>query len=145
VLDFTWIYAVPASVRYLADYGATVIRIESIKKIDAVRTVGPFKDGHAGIERSAIYCNLNVGKYRLSLNLSVSEAREIAMRLIRWADVVTENFSPKAMRSWGMDYESLRKIKPDLIMVSTCLNGQTGPEAMLAGYGTMGNTRVHGA
>jgi crotonobetainyl-CoA:carnitine CoA-transferase CaiB-like acyl-CoA transferase len=138
VLDFTWVYAGPASMRYLADYGATVIRIESIKKIDAVRTVGPFKDGHAGIERSAIYCNLNIGKYGVSLNLSVSEAREIAMRLVKWADIVTENFSPKAMRAWGMDYESLRKINPDLIMLSTCLNGQTGPQAMLAGYGTMG-------
>ena len=52
--------------------------------------------------------------------------------------MVTENFSPKAMRSWGMDYDSLRKINPDLIMLSTCLNGQTGPGAMLAGYGTMG-------
>jgi crotonobetainyl-CoA:carnitine CoA-transferase CaiB-like acyl-CoA transferase len=138
VLDFTWVYAGPASVRYLADYGATVIRIESVKKIDAVRTVGPYKDGHAGIERSAIYCNLHIGKYGLSLNLSASEAREIAMRLVKWADVVIENFSPKAMRAWGMDYESLQKIKPDLIMLSTCLNGQTGPGAMLAGYGTMG-------
>ena len=138
VLDFTWVYAGPASVRYLADYGATVIRIESVKKIDAARTVGPYKDGHAGIERSALYCNLHIGKYGLSLNLSASEAREIALRLVKWADVITENFSPKAMRAWGMDYESLRKIKPDLIMLSTCLNGQTGPGAMLAGYGTMG-------
>jgi len=138
VLDFTWVYAGPASMRYLADYGATLVRIESVKKIDAVRTVGPFKDGHAGIERSSIYCNLNIGKYGLSLNLSVSEAREIALKLVAWADVVIENFSPKAMRAWGMDYESLRKIKPDLIMLSTCLNGQTGPDAMLAGYGTMG-------
>ena len=138
VLDFTWIYAGPASTRYLADYGATVIRIESVKKIDATRTVAPFKDGHAGIERSAIYCNLNVGKYGLSLNLSVPGAREVAMRLMNWADVVIENFSPKAMRAWGMDYDSLRKIKPELIMLSTCLNGQTGPDRMLAGYGNMG-------
>jgi benzylsuccinate CoA-transferase BbsF subunit len=138
VLDFTWIYAGPASTRYLADYGATVIRIESAKKIDATRTVGPFKDGHAGIERSAIYCNLNLGKYGLSLNLSAPGAREVAMRMVNWADVVIENFSPKAMRAWGMDYHSLRKIKPDLIMLSTCLNGQTGPDRMLAGYGNMG-------
>ena len=138
VLDFTWIYAGPASTRYLADYGATVIRIESVKKIDATRTVAPFKDGHAGIERSAIYCNLNIGKYGVSLNLATSEARAVAMHLVNWADVVIENFSPKAMRAWGMDYESLRKIKPELIMLSTCLNGQTGPERMLAGYGTMG-------
>ncbi|MBV8454840.1 MAG: CoA transferase [Deltaproteobacteria bacterium] len=138
VLDFTWVYAGPASTRYLADYGATVIRIESEKKIDPVRTVGPYKDGHAGIERSAIYCNLNLGKYGISLNLAVPEARKAAIRLVKWADVVIENFSPKAMRAWDMDYESLRKIKPDLIMLSTCLNGQTGPDRMLAGYGNMG-------
>jgi crotonobetainyl-CoA:carnitine CoA-transferase CaiB-like acyl-CoA transferase len=138
VLDFTWIYAGPASTRYLADYGATVIRIESAKKIDATRTVAPFKDGHAGIDRSAIYSNLNLGKYGLSLNLSAPAAREVAMRLVKWADVVIENFSPKAMRAWGMDYDSLREIKPELIMLSTCLNGQTGPDRMLAGYGNMG-------
>ena len=138
VLDFTWAYAGPAATRYLADYGATVIRVESSKKLDALRTVGPFKDGHAGIERSGGFSNANFGKYGLSLNLSVSEAREIVMRLVKWADVVIENFSPKAMRAWGMDYQSLRKIKPDLIMLSSCLNGQTGPGAMLAGYGTMG-------
>jgi crotonobetainyl-CoA:carnitine CoA-transferase CaiB-like acyl-CoA transferase len=138
VLDFTWAYAGPASTRYLADYGATVIRVESAKKLDALRTVGPFKDGHAGVERSGNFISANVGKYGLSLNLSISEAREVAMQLVEWADVVIENFSPKAMRAWGMDYESLRKIKPDLIMLSSCLNGQTGPQAMLAGYGTMG-------
>jgi crotonobetainyl-CoA:carnitine CoA-transferase CaiB-like acyl-CoA transferase len=138
VLDFTWVYAGPAATRYLADYGATVVRVESTKKIDPLRMGGPFKDGHAGVTRSANYCNANVGKYGLSLNMSVSDAREVALRLVQWADVVIENFSPKAMRAWGMDYASLREIKPDLIMVSTCLNGQTGPEGMLAGYGTMG-------
>jgi crotonobetainyl-CoA:carnitine CoA-transferase CaiB-like acyl-CoA transferase len=137
VLDFTWVYAGPAATRYLADYGATVIRIESTKKIDALRTGGPFKDGHAGIDRSANYLNANVGKYGLALNLSTTEAREVAMRLVQWADVVIENFSPKAMRAWGMDYESLRKVNSGLVMVSTCLNGQSGPHAMLAGYGTM--------
>lgn len=138
VLDFTWAYAGPAATRYLADYGAIVIRVESTKKLDALRTVGPFKDGHAGIERSGGFSNANLGKYSISLNLSVSEAREVALRLVKWADVVIENFSPKAMRAWGMDYQSLRQIKPDLIMLSSCLNGQTGPRAMLAGYGTMG-------
>jgi benzylsuccinate CoA-transferase BbsF subunit len=138
VLDFTWVYAGPASVRYLADYGATVIHVESARKIDTARTVGPYKDGRSGIERAAIYCNLHIGRYDLSLNLATSSGRAVAMRLVKWADVVIENFSPKVMRGWGMDYESLGKIKPDLIMVSACLNGQTGPGAMLAGYGTMG-------
>jgi crotonobetainyl-CoA:carnitine CoA-transferase CaiB-like acyl-CoA transferase len=138
VLDFTWAFAGPAATRYLTDYGATVVRVESAKKLDALRTVGPFKDGRAGIERSGGYVNANIGKYGLSLDLSTSEAREVAMRLTQWADVVIENFSPRVMRSWGMDYASLRKTNPGLIMLSSCLNGQTGPMALLAGYGTMG-------
>jgi crotonobetainyl-CoA:carnitine CoA-transferase CaiB-like acyl-CoA transferase len=138
VLDFTWAYAGPATTRYLVDYGATVVRVESSKKLDAYRTVGPFKDGHAGVERSGGFSNVNMGKYDISLNLTLSEARDIVLRLVKWADVVIENFSPKAMRAWGLDYQSLRKTKPDLIMLSSCLSGQTGPAAMLAGYGTMG-------
>ena len=138
VLDFTWAYAGPGATRYLADYGATVIRIESAKKLDTYRTVGPFKDGRSGLDRSAGFSNANMGKYDVSLNLAVPEAREIALRLVKWADVVVENFSPRVMRSWGMDYQALRNINPDLIMLSSCLSGQTGPAAMLAGYGTMG-------
>jgi crotonobetainyl-CoA:carnitine CoA-transferase CaiB-like acyl-CoA transferase len=138
VLDFTWVYAGPATTRYLADYGATVVRIESSKKIEPLRVIGPFKDGQTGIDRSGGYSNANFGKYDLSLNLAIPEAREIVRRLVTWADVVIENYSPKAMRNWGIDYQSLRKIKPDLIMVSSCLSGQTGPTSMLAGYGTMG-------
>ncbi|MGC1398646.1 CaiB/BaiF CoA transferase family protein, partial [Candidatus Binatus sp.] len=57
--------------------------------------------------------------------------------LVRWADVVTESFSPKAMRAWGFDYESLRKVNPGLIMLSSCLMGQTGPLAKIAGFGNM--------
>ena len=138
VLDFTWAYAGPGATRYLADYGATVVRVESSKKLDTYRTVGPFKDGRSGLDRSGGFSNANMGKYDVSLNLSVPEAREVALRLVKWADVVIENFSPRVMRSWGMDYLSLRDIKPDLIMLSSCLSGQTGPAALLAGYGTMG-------
>jgi benzylsuccinate CoA-transferase BbsF subunit len=65
-------------------------------------------------------------------------AREVALRLVDWADVVVENFSPRAMRAWGLDYATLRERKPGIVMLSTSLNGQTGPEALLAGYGTMG-------
>jgi benzylsuccinate CoA-transferase BbsF subunit len=74
----------------------------------------------------------------LSLNLSTEAGRELALRLVQWADVVTESYTPRAMRSWGLDYESLRKVKPDLIMLSSCLSGQTGPWCELAGFGSMG-------
>lgn len=71
------------------------------------------------------------------LDLGNEEGREVFRDLVRWADVVTESFSPKAMRTWGLDYEALRQIKPDIIMVSSCLMGQTGPYSRFAGYGAL--------
>jgi len=138
VLDFTWVFAGPMATRYLADYGATVIHVESARFPDALRGYAPFKDGVPGAERSGGYANVAAGKLGFSLNLGYPEAREIAMRLVEWADVVVENYSPKAMRNWGLHYDALQQIKPDIIMLSTCINGQTGPEAMMAGFGTMG-------
>ncbi len=138
VLDFMWVMAGPAASRYLADYGAAVIRIESATHIDAARTIQPFKDNQPGPERSGIFAALNAGKLGLSLNPSVPAGRDLALRLVEWADVVMESFSPRAMKNWGLDYEALRAVKPDIIMASTCLNGHTGPHAKLAGFGTMG-------
>src|SRR5665213_1101388 len=125
VLDFFWVLAGPGITRPMADYGATVIRIESTQRVDPTRTVGPFKENNTNSEYSALFGNNNAGKLGLSLDLSKPEAREIVLDLVRWAYVVTESFSPKAMRAWGFDYESLRAIKPDIIMISSCLLGQT--------------------
>jgi crotonobetainyl-CoA:carnitine CoA-transferase CaiB-like acyl-CoA transferase len=138
VLDFTWVMVGPIGVRYLADYGATVVHVESSTRIDTARTLQPFKNGQPGPERSGLYANVNAGKLGLTLNLSTPEGRGVALKLAAWADVVVESYSPKAMRAWGLDYESLRAVNPRLIMMSSCLNGQTGPHALLAGFGTMG-------
>jgi crotonobetainyl-CoA:carnitine CoA-transferase CaiB-like acyl-CoA transferase len=137
VLDFMWVLAGPGVTRTMADYGATIIRIESTQRVDPTRTVGPFKDNNTNPEYSALFGNNNAGKLGLSLDLSKPEARAIVFDLVRWADVVSESFSPKAMRAWGFDYESLRAIKPDIIMLSSCLMGQTGPLARFAGFGNL--------
>jgi crotonobetainyl-CoA:carnitine CoA-transferase CaiB-like acyl-CoA transferase len=137
VLDFFWVLAGPGVTRSMADYGATVVRIESTQRVDPTRTVGPFKDNNTNPEYSALFGNNNAGKLSLSLDLSKPEAREIVLDLVRWADLVCESFSPKAMRAWGFDYESLRAIKPDIIMISSCLMGQTGPLARFAGFGNL--------
>lgn len=137
VLDFMWAIAGPGSTRMLADYGATVVRVESSHRFDATRTVGPFIKGKPGAENSGLFYNMNAGKRMLTLDLSKAEARTVVLDLVRWADVVTESFSPKAMRAWGFDYESLRKVKPNIIMLSTCLMGQTGPMAQYAGFGNL--------
>jgi crotonobetainyl-CoA:carnitine CoA-transferase CaiB-like acyl-CoA transferase len=132
-----WVLAGPGITRLLADYGATVIRIESTNRTDPTRTVGPFQDSQTGAESSALWGNNNAGKYGITLDLSTDGARTIVMDLVKWADVVCEAFSPKAMRAWGFDYESLRQVKPDLIMLSTCLMGQSGPLSRFAGFGNL--------
>jgi benzylsuccinate CoA-transferase BbsF subunit len=77
------------------------------------------------------------GKLSLALDLSRPEARDVVLDLVRWADVVTESFSPRAMTAWGLGYEELRKVNPGVVMVSSCLMGQNGPLALYAGFGTM--------
>ncbi len=138
VLDFSWVYAGPAVTRYLGDYGATVVRLESSTAFDALRNGTPFKDGEAGFERSGNYGNINLNKLSLGLNLRIPEARDVARKLVGWADVVVENYTPRIMKQWELDYPRLREINPRLIMLSSCLSGKDGPDASLAGYGTMG-------
>ncbi len=137
VLDFTWVMAGPATTRILADYGATVVRVESTTKIDTARTLAPFRHGRPGAERSGCFQNLNAGKRMLTLDLGRPDGRDVVRDLVRWADVVTESFSVGVLRRLGLDYEALRAVKPDLVMLSTCLMGQTGPLAGLAGYGNL--------
>lgn len=137
VVDFMWALAGPGTTRTLADYGATVVRIESSTRIDGSRTVGPFLKNKPATDGSGLFGTYNAGKLGLGLDLSKPPAREVVLDLVRWADVVCESFSPKAMRAWKLDYESLRAIKPDLIMLSSCLMGQTGPLSGFVGFGNM--------
>jgi benzylsuccinate CoA-transferase BbsF subunit len=137
ILDFMWVMAGPASTRILADYGATIVRIESPTRIDTARTLQPFHGNATGPDTSGLFANCNAGKFGISLDLGNPAARDLIFDLVRWADIVTESFSPKAMRAWGYDYESMRKVKPDIIMLSSCLMGQSGPLAKIAGFGNM--------
>ncbi len=137
VLDFMWALAGPGATRTLADMGATVIRVESSSRLDVIRTIRPFIDSDESPEKSALFHNTNAGKNLLSLDLTKPEGKAVALDLVRWCDVVTESFSPKAMKAFGLDYESLLEVNSDLIMLSTCLFGQTGPLSMFAGYGNL--------
>lgn len=138
VLDFTWVFAGPAALRYLADYGATVVTVESSLRANGARTMRPFKDSIPGPERSGLFANLNAGKLCISINLNLAGSKELVHRLVRWADVVTESFAPGQMQRWGYGYEALRAVNPRIVMLSTSLNGQSGPERGLAGFGSMG-------
>ncbi len=137
VLDFMWALAGPLATRTLADYGATVVRIESTRRIDVCRTLTPYLDDEIGAENAAVFHSTNVGKRMLTLDPTRPEGRQVVLDLVRWADVVAESFTPKGMKGLGLDYETLRRVKPDLIMLSTCLMGQTGPYGRFAGFGNL--------
>ena len=107
VLDLSWVMVGPASGRYLADMGADVIKVESSKRIDPVRTLGPFKDGKTGPERSVSYHNLNAGKRCIAIDIRRPEGREIILRLARWADVVLESFTPGVLEKLQLGYSEL--------------------------------------
>jgi benzylsuccinate CoA-transferase BbsF subunit len=122
----------------MADYGAVVVRIESQRRPDAMRSVPPFHNGEPGLENSASFQNLNAGKNGLTLDLSKPAGRAVCLDLVGWADVVMESYSPKVMKAWQLDYDTLCHIKPDLIMFSSSLMGQTGPVSTFAGIGNLG-------
>jgi crotonobetainyl-CoA:carnitine CoA-transferase CaiB-like acyl-CoA transferase len=137
ILDFTWYAVGPVTTKYLADYGADVVRIESAARLDGLRLAPPWKDAQPGINNSQFFASFNTSKRGLALDMSKPRAREIFLKMLPWADVVTESFTPKTLRNWGLDYESLRASKPDLIMLSTCMQGQTGPHRDYPGFGNL--------
>src|SRR5581483_594716 len=136
ILEFGGGAAGPVAMRYFADHGATVIRVESLKRPRILRMTPKTPGGVDGSEHFAV---LNANKLSIALNLSNPEAVAIAQRLALAVDVVAENFAPGAMAKWGLDYASLVRARPDVVMISTCLNGQTGPHRDYPGFGGQGS------
>jgi len=102
-----------------------------------VRLGPPWHDAKPGIERSQFYASYNTSKYGIALDLGRPEARAIARKLAAWADVVVESFTPRVMRDWSLGSDALRRLNPRLVMLSTCLQGQTGPHALFPGFGQL--------
>ncbi len=137
VLDFTWVIAGPMGTRVLADHGATIVRIETERRIDVIRAAQPFLPGKGGIEDTGLWHSIAAGKHSVQLDLSTEGGRAVARDLARWADVVVESFAPGFMASIGLDYETLRSDNPSLVMVSSALMGQVGPLSDFAGFGNL--------
>ena len=138
VLDLAWVVAGPAIGRSLADYGATVVRVESSVRIETARMMGPFPGGKIDPQRSSSYDTFNTGKFGMVLDLSSEAGRAVAADLARLADVLVESFAPGQMDRWGLSPERLRAANPGLIGLSTSLMGQSGPFSAFAGYGNIG-------
>ena len=124
ILDFTWVLAGPYATRLLADFGAEVIKVQpmlSTEDDDA------FSRGY--------YNTWNRNKLGVTLNLNKPEGIALAKKLAGVSDAVVENFTPRVMANWGLDYTNLKRVKPDIIMVSMSVMGQTGPWKDYTGFG----------
>ena len=140
IIEFGSGAAGPIATRYFVENGATVLRVESKTRPDFLRAYAMTPDNPHGLEGSAMYDGLNVGKRNVALNLKHPEAVALVKRLVsEWADAVAENYAPRAMKGFGLDYDALSAVKPDLVMISACLNGQTGPHKDYPGFGGQGS------
>ncbi len=149
IVDLGWIFAGPLITKVLGGFGAEVIKIESPERPDNMRLWGPYAGGKPGINRSGAFTMCNSSKYSMALNLNNSDGIKILKRLLSWADILSENFTPGKMSKWGLDYEAVKKINPGIIMVSSSIQGQTGPYNKQPGYGTFfqaaaGLLQMHG-
>lgn len=154
VLDFGAAYAGPYVTLLLEFLGAEVIKIESRRRPDLVRspdallTSDPTSALRSGagaesapdiLERSVMFHDMNLGKLSVAIDLSRPEGVDAARRLAAMADVVVENFSPGVMDRLGLGYEALREARPDLVMISMSAAGATGPESDSLGFATVFN------
>jgi len=135
ICDFCWVWVGPMTTKTLADQGAEVIKIEGKSRPDVWRVSPPFKDGVVGYNRGGVFNVINTSKKSITLNLSKPKGLAVAKKLVAWADVVTENFAGGAMEKMGLGYEELKKIKPDIIMMSAAMMGQSGPYTNMPGFG----------
>jgi benzylsuccinate CoA-transferase BbsF subunit len=135
IVSFSWAMVGPLTMKYFADHGATVIRMESSKRTCLNRTSPPFKDRRPGINRSGYFNHFSGNMLSMALNMSHPKAAGIAKRLIAQADIVMENFTPGVIEKWGLGYEELKKVKPDIIMLRQSGFGSSAPYSRLPAYG----------
>jgi len=135
IAGFCWAVVGPLTMKYFADYGATVIRVETSKRPCTMRISAPYKDGKPGLDRSGYFNHFSANMFSMALNMEHPQALEVARRLVTKSDVVMDNFTPGVMESWGLDYEELKKVKPDIIMLRQSGFGSWGPYAQQPAFG----------
>ena len=127
----------PTLVGFLADFGAEVIKVESRTKIDFIRlSENAFIGGKRDPDRNAWFGRYNQNKYSVLINLQHPEGVALAKKLVSTGDIVTENFATEIFHKLGLSYEELQKVKPDIIMLSASMGGQTGPYRDFRGHGS---------
>ena len=137
ILDLTMVWAGPVATRFFADMGAEVIKVESARAWDQLRALH-FLGGETEQwwNKSAYFNHNNRNKYACTLDLQTERGRELALRLAAQSDLVFENYRANVLERLRLDYDDLRAVKPDIILVSMPSHGKTGPEAHHVAYGT---------
>ncbi len=135
IADFSWVFAGPLITRTLADLGAQVVRIEGRTRPDGERLRHPYTGYVPGVNRATDFNHNNTSKLSLAVNLSHPRGVELAKRVVAWSDVVVENFAGGVIDRMGLGYAVLKQVKPEIIMLSACMQGHTGPHAQHPGYG----------
>ena len=137
VVELGWAAAGPLVGTYLAQHGADVIHVESTTALDPFRsTYPPFKDNVVGPDRAGMFAFYNAGKRGVTLDLKQPRGVELALQLVKTADVVIESFPAGTLSRRGLGHDALRRARPDLVILSSCNQGQTGPHAQHPGYGS---------
>lgn len=129
VLDFTAFWAGPAATAWLAAMGADVIKVEAVQRPDGIRFSAAVRPSQNPMfyEMSALFHASNLGKRGITLDLGQPEGLELARRLVGRSDVVVENFTPRVLEHFGLDYDAVRAARPDVVMVRMPAFGLAGP------------------
>ena len=135
ILAFCWAVVGPLTMKFFADHGATVIRVETSKRPCTMRSSAPYKDNKPGLNLGGYFNYFNSNIFSLSLNMQHPEGVRIAKKLVSETDVFMENYTPGVIEKWGLGYEELKKIKPDVIMLRQSGYGSTGPYKNLPAFG----------
>lgn len=133
VANFGWVWVGAVMGHFMGDMGAEVIRVESKDRPDPPRSSPPFLGEKPGMT----YLSINTfrSQFSVTLNLNQPEGIRLARDLVAQSDVVIENYRPGVMEKYGLDYTSLRALRPDIVMISLSTAGQTGPLRHLRAFG----------
>jgi benzylsuccinate CoA-transferase BbsF subunit len=135
ILAFCWAVVGPLTMKFFADHGATVIRVETRKRPCVMRTSSPYKDDKPDYNRGGYFNHFNSNILSLSLNMEHPKAKDLVKKLVAECDVFMENYTPGNMEKWGLVYDELKKIKPDIIMLRQSGYGSSGPYSKLPAFG----------
>ena len=142
VLDLGWVWAGAVAGHVFADMGAEVIKVETRKRLDPARQGRPIVGDVPDPEQNPLFHNVNRGKKSLTIDITTAEGRDLVLRLAAISDVVVENMSPHALAKAGLDYPNMRRVNPQIVMLSYPVMGQTGPFNELRGYGNAAGALV---